>query len=384
MGLSVIPSLGPVGQIAAHQLLPDTPKFDAVVEILFPYGRDPKSPLPGWAVKLGSALRADPSKLDTIYANTYVDTLRALSTSGDYDLSTEEGKIALMDDAKGKAQKLTFLRALGQFIGPTSPAVEFEITTKNGDMYASQLVKEFYALQNDNYQTAVSEFLRIFGDDAMLYLSSKSKATVGGLEASDVFGDWTRNNPDLFNLYPKVAGYFAPTGEDFSFTTWAYQVRTGKRVRLTDAQVIEQAQYRAGAAQYRSYRDQVGAYPTGDQREWLRGVRTALSERYPGFPAVAVFEVGGFDQRLDQMRRAVEHSSLEGNPVAAAVKTYLGYHGRVIAQYVAQGGSAQGFEQAKGAEALRDYLASIGEALVAQTPEFGRIWDRELSGQVTQ
>lgn len=383
MGLSVLPSLGPIGQIAASELIPNTPKYDAIVSVLFPYGRGMTSPAPGWARKMYSAFRDNPGKLETVYGNTYVDTLRALSTSGDYDLSTEEGKTALMSDAKEKARWLTGLRALGQFIGPTSAAIEFEITTKNGDMYASQLVKEFYALQNDNYQTAVSEFLRIYGDDAILYLSSKTKAVDGGLGASAVFGDWEREHGDLFNRYPKVAGYFAPGGDDFSFTTWNHQVQTGKRVRLSDTEIIEQAQYRIGAAQYRAYRVQVGSYPTGEQREWLIGVRTALSERYPGFPAVAVFEVGGHEQMILQLRQAVQHKDLSDNPVASAVATYLGYRDTVIAQYVAQGGSAQGLDSAKGAEALRDYLSSIGEALVAQTPEFGRIWERELSGEVT-
>jgi hypothetical protein len=49
---------------------------------------------------------------------------------------------------------------------------------------------------------------------------------------------------------------------------------------------------------------------------------------------------------------------------------------------VASGGKEGGFDTAKKAEPLRDYLVSIGQALIQQNPDFARIWDRELSSEV--
>jgi hypothetical protein len=308
----------------------------------------------------------NPNKMDTILGNTYADTLRALAASGDYNMDDPQQRQQLLEDAKGKARILTAMRALGQFVGPAAPSNEFVIDSKDGDIYASQLIKEFYRLQNENYDTAVSEFLRIYGDDAMLYLSSKSKATVGGLEATKEFGDWERRNGGLIEQFPDVAAYFAPGGSDFDFTTWERQIRTGKRERLSAKEIVEQAD------------------PNAEQRAWLRNVRSELNRKYPGFPAVPVFTVGEFEQKVTQMQQAVQDPRLQGNETAKAISDYLTYREQAIAQYVAAGGSAQGFASAKAAEPLRDWLANIGTTLAATTPDFSRVWERELQSEVDQ
>ena len=382
LGLQVIPSLGPVGQIAASELIPDSPKFDDVVGVLLPYGRGSFNAMPSWAGKIRSALRDDPNKLESIYANTYVDTLRALSTSGDYDLDDEQSKANLMADAKSKAKVLTLLRGFAQFVGPTAPSLEYVVETKSGDVYASAMVQEFYRLQNDNYDTAVSEFIKLFGDDAVLYLSSKSKAVAGGLEASEQFGDWEVENENLLEQYPDTAGFFAPGGDDFSFEVWDRQLRKGRRERLSDAEIIKQAQYRMGSAIFRSYRTQVGAYPTQEQRAWLGNIRQQINKRYAGFPVTPVFTVGEFESKLAEMRTVIELPQLQDNKVAQSVATYLDYRDKAVQQYIAAGGKEGGFDTAKKAEPLRDYLVSIGQALIQQNPDFARIWDRELSSEV--
>jgi hypothetical protein len=382
LGLQVIPSIGPVGQIAASELIPDSPKFDDVVGVLLPYGRGSFNAMPSWAGKIKSALRDDPNKLESIYANTYVDTLRALSVSGDYDLDDEQSKANLMADAKGKAKVLTLLRGFAQFVGPTAPSLEYVVKTKSGDVYASAMVQEFYRLQNDNYDTAVSEFIKLFGDDAVLYLSSKSKAVAGGLEASEQFGDWERDNENLLEQYPNTAGFFAPGGDDFSFEVWDRQLRKGRRQRLSDVDIIKQAQYRMGSAIFRSYRTQVGAYPTEEQRAWLGNIRQQINKRYAGFPVTPVFTVGEFESKLAEMRKVIELPQLQDNKVAQSVATYLDYRDKAVQQYIAAGGKEGGFDTAKKAEPLRDYLVSIGQALIQQNPDFARIWDRELSSEV--
>jgi hypothetical protein len=382
LGLQVIPSLGPVGQIAASELIPDSPKFDDVVGILLPYGRGSFNAMPSWAGKIKSALRDDPSKLESIYANTYVDTLRALSVSGDYDLDDEQSKANLMADAKSKAKVLTALRGFAQFVGPTAPSLEYVVKTKSGDVYASAMVQEFYRLQNQNYDTAVSEFIKLFGDDAVLYLSSKSKSVAGGLEASEQFGDWERDNENLLEQFPSVAGFLAPGGDDFSFEVWDRQLRKGRRERLSDVDIIKQAQYRMGSAIYRSYRTQVGAYPTSEQRAWLGNIRKEINKRYAGFPVTPVFTVGEFESKMSELRTMIQLPQLENNGVAKSIATYLDYRDKAVQQYVSAGGAEGGFDTAKKAEPLRDYLVSIGQALIQQNPDFARIWDRELSSEV--
>jgi hypothetical protein len=385
IGLGVVPSVGPVAQLAASQFLPDTPNTDFIASILIPYGRKEGLGLtPRWATRLKEVVEANTTNLQTVYGNTYIETLRALTTSGEYDLSRPEERERLYADARGKARILAGMRVLGQFFGPTSPSAEFKIDTAAGDMYASELVKEFQKLQTENYDTAVSEFLRIYGNDAMLYLSNKSESLMGGLEATEEFADWERTNSNLFNKYPDVAGFMAPGGDDFSFEAWSRQLRTGKRRRLTDREIVAAAQYKIANDQYRALREKLPTRPSDEQKAWLRQWRVQLNKQYPGFPVVAEFNPGEFPGRIEQMKLMVKDPALQDNDAAQALAQYLDARDKAVEQYVQSGGAAGGFASALAAAPLRDWLANIGLALKEDTPEFARIYDRILSNEVEE
>ena len=385
-GLQVFPALGPFAQLAASKLIPDTPNTDKIVEVLLPYGRkDIRATggaiVPGYAQKLLQALTRDEGKMDTVYANTYVETLRALSATGKYDMGNPDEIKKLQSDAKGKAQWLTAFRALSQFIGPTAGATEFKITTKDGDIFVSELIKQFYALQTKDYDSAVQTFLDQFGDDAGLYISSKSKSTVQGLEATEQFGDWERSNGDLIKEFPDIASYLAPGGDDFSFAVWDRQIRSGKRERLTDKEIIDLAQERIGSAKYRWARKQIGQFPTDDSRALLKRYRAALHAELPGFPLVAEFKVGEYDNQVEDMKVLVTDSRVANSPIAQTINTYLTF--RTAAQNIAlQQFGSNNIKQSKQTQYLRDKLASMGEMLILENPEFGRVWQRFLSYEV--
>jgi hypothetical protein len=385
-GLQVFPALGPFAQLAASQLIPDTPNTDKIVEFLLPYGRKGGTEtatafIPGYARKLKDALFRNEGKMDTVYANTYVETLRALSASGKYDMGDPDEIKKLQSDAKGKAQWLTAFRALSQFLGPTAGATEFKITTKDGDIFVSELIKQFYALQTKDYDSAVQTFLDQFGDDAGLYISSKSKSTVQGLEATEQFGDWERSNGDLLKEFPDIASYLAPGGDDFSFAVWDRQIRTGKRERLTDKEIIDLAQERIGSAKYRWARKQIGQFPTDDSRALLKRYRAALHAELPGFPLVAEFKVGEYDNQVEDMARLVTDPRVANSPIAQTINTYLTF--RTAAQNIAlQQFGSNNIKQSKQTQYLRDKLASMGEMLILENPEFGRVWQRFLSYEV--
>lgn len=382
IGLGIIPSIGPVAQIAASKIIPDTPAFDEVVKILMPYGRKEGFPIaPTWLKRAQEVISGDTMNMETIYGNTYIETLRALSISGEYDLSDPAEKEKLMADARNKARILSGMRVLGQFIGPTSPSGEFEVSTQNGDIYATKLVQEFYKLQSENYDTAIQRFLEIYGNDALLYISSKSESLAGGMEATEEFGDWERENDGLLERYPDVAGYMAPGGTDFSFEVWNRQLRAGKRRRLTDRELIAQAEYRLGAAQYRALKAQAGPSPTQAQREWLSAQKQELYKQYPGYLTNSKFDPNAFPRKIEQMRSMVADPALADNDVAQALAQYIGYRDKALARAAENGLKSL---DAKAAEPLRDWLGSIAIALAQETPEFARIYDRELSYEVEQ
>ena len=382
IGLGIIPGVGPVGQLAASQIIPDTPQFDEIAKFIMPYGRKEGFPIaPTWLTRAKDAIEGNTINMETVFANTYVETLRALTVSGEYDLANPEEKEKLYADARNKARILAGMRVLGQFIGPTSPTAEFKVTSKQGDIYGTTLVKEFYKLQAENYDTAVTRFLDIYGDDALLYISSKTESLVGGLEPTEAFGDWERGNEDLFKKYPDVAGFMAPGGTDFDFQVWNRQVTTGKRRRLTDRELVAQAEYKVGAAKYRELKSQLGESPSEEQRNWLRGWKDELYKEYPGFLQNSKFDPNALPRKLKQMDLMVADPALSDNDAAQALKQYLSYRDQAVQQAEVAGYKSL---SSNAAQPLRDWLSSIAVALIKETPEFARIFERELSYEVDQ
>ncbi len=384
-GIQAFPALGPVAQIAASQILRDAPETDFLREIFLPYGNKGirgLAPYPGWVEKFTSAIVANEDDLNGIFANTYIETLRALSASGDYDLDSREEVRQLQEDAKFKARILTGFRALSQFAGPTAGTTEFKVKTDEGDIFVSSLVKEFYDMQADpaiGYDKALPMFLQIYGDEMALYVGSKSRSLVEGLEATEEFGQWEGDNKGLIEDYPEVARYFAPAGSDFSFAVYDRQLRGGLREKLTDDELIKLAQQRIGSAKYREAREQVGPYPSDDAKDLLKKYRTFLSKKYPGFPEFAEFEVGKYYNDVADLKKIVFDDRVADTGVGKAVREYLLAREQAIA---ASGSTEQGFRQAKGAARLRDGLASLGLALSKQEPNFARIFDRLLASEV--
>ena len=256
-------------------------------------------------------------------------------------------------------------------------------------------MKEFQKLQDPNtigpdgkpgnYDTAVKRFLEIYGNDAMIYLSNKSESIIGGLEATDAFGDWERGEgSSILKKYPAVGGFVAPGGDNFSFEVWSRQMQTGKRRRLSDREIVELAQYRVASARYRELRDKLPTNPTKEQKAWLRQWRVQLNKEYPGFPVVAEFNPGEFPAQIEQLKRMVQEPSLSDNDVAQAINDYLEARDKAIQRYVEAGGSEGGFSQAIAASPLRDWLNNVGKSIKQQTPEFARIYDRLLANEVEQ
>jgi uncharacterized protein with ATP-grasp and redox domains len=104
-----------------------------------------------------------------------------------------------------------------------------------------------------------------------------------------------------------------------------------------------------------------------------------LSSQYPGFPAVAEFEVGKYYNDVSDLKKLVFDERVVGDVTAEAIKKYLLEREQAI---VASGVSEQGFRSARAAEPFRDQLASIGLALSKREPNFARIFDRLLASEV--
>lgn len=384
-GLTVWPSVGPVGQISASWIFNsiDSPKLNGLRKIVTPYGDTKVGGLvPGWISKAISAFESDPSKLDTIYGNTFNDVAAYLATTGNYDLSDSNSVQKMMEDARQTGSLLTYVRALSQFMGPTSGRVDYRIETNYGDVYANELIKAFHELEADDYETAIPKFLETFGAQALIYIGSKTRVNpeYGGLEATKQFGEWESKNSGLINSFKKTAAYLAPAGDDFAFEVWSSQVGTGKRFRQGPEERLAQAQKRVGSYLYSVERAKYGENPTKLERQELRNVREDIHKRYPGFPVAAEFDPGEFPNFIDSLKRLIKDDRTKGNKTAATIAKYLKKRDEVQADLKKSGKTLAGKTEI--VRQAKNSLYTYGLVLIDENPEFARIWERELKGEV--
>lgn len=375
LGLDVRPGLGPFATVAASKLLKDTPNFDFARKILLPYGEKQSlvsSMVPTYVAKIYDGLTADPS--GKFFANTYVETMQALSATGKYDLANPNEQERLLEDARQKARYLVILRGITQFTGPASGDFDITVPTDQGDIHSTGLAYALQNLRNDNYDTATLRFIEIFGEDAFAYLSNKTVSEVGGLEASEEFSKWERSNPSLFKQYKEVAGYFGPTGTEFDFEAYTRQLQSGARRRLTAEEVLDASQRAIGLAYYRDMRSKFGDTLNSEERGYLKEYRTLIESKYPGF-AKMKFDPTETQRKITELFQAAQRQDLDNNEVALGLRYYEQIRGQALAEAANRGFTTLKSDQVAD---LQGYLNSYAQAIIQKYPDFARVYTRVL------
>jgi hypothetical protein len=396
----VLPGFGPVVQMSAGKLLGDKPRYDDVVALISPFGsyEDPLSSLvPSWAQKFAAAVTADP-ETDRMFADLYIDSYRAIYASGKYDNTNAEQMEELRLRARDTARTLLMLRSIGQFVGPARPEPELlvptkfegELTVKDVDMVvknnipSSVLAAVFRQMQDEDYDNAVINFLQTFGDSTMLYMPGMTQNKVQGLQATDLFGDWERENGAVRRAFPLVYGYFATPGGEFELQTYLRQIRGGAREKINDPALLQaDAEAVVGKALYMNAVRQLGTDLSRESKAELRQYRTELENILPGFEFQPL-NINERDQIREQVLDAGRSSFLEGNSIARAVATYADYRDRAVAEAITRNNGIDTgslLTRTENAD-LRQWLRTIGDTLTQRTPEFERVWTRVLFDEV--
>lgn len=383
MGLNYLPGVGPFVQVAASKILESKPDLDFVRRTIMPFGEPEVSfvTMPAWAEKMYEAFFGNPES-DRLLGDTTIDVMRVLGASGKYDLTTEEGKLELENDAIAQARYILTIRAMGQFLGPARPKVDYVVNTKEADKMSSELSKAIYDMKEADFDGYVKTFMETFGDDFYLYFASKSRSVAGGLDASEEFGNWERNNQTLFRKYPEVAGYFAPeVGSKFDYQVFIRQIENSKlRIKTRPSEIVDIAQNIVGTAMLKYARKQFGDTLDADEKDQLREIRTEIEKRYPGFK-YASMDIKKYENRIELARdAALNANELRGNPVGEAAREYFLYRDEILRIAELRGYSLE----AQKNEDLRGKLFAFGESLSVQYPEFVRMWDLLLADEVME
>jgi len=382
-----IPGFGPAVQVSVGKLVPDKPQWDMVRDIVTPFGDTDRSDgfvesfLPPWIQKWRTAM--DDPESDRQFANTVMDVSRYLVSTGEYSTGTAEEQERLSAAAVQKARLMYFFRGAAQWIAPSAPSPKFLAHDKNGDLVtAFKLTEEFRKLQQPvdkggvGYENAVGAFLDTYGEDSLLYMQSKSR---GGFTPTDRLHEWVRDNPKLASRYKDVYGYFAPVDGDYNMTEQERQLATGEREALTPNEALALGNARVGAAKYRAARERVPARPSSSQKAWLRDVKEALIDEYPGFEPER-FVAGENEKKIRELYNAIEEPVIAKSDAGKALVKYLSARDKALESARSKG--YEGFGRPKALRSTRSWLRDIAEALSEDHPEFLPLYERVLEREM--
>jgi len=276
------------------------------------------------------------------------------------------------------------MQALGQWLGPSRPSLEFKTKSLKGDVFINQAVADLRMLQKEDYDTATMKFFDLYGETFFPYLARKT-TTVGfdALGTSPEFGEWERENSSFLEQHPSVAGYFAPTSNTFDYLVYTRQLSTGKRRRQTNKEAFDEAQYFSGNAQYQYKRKQLEQeYKTKDLpaegKNILKQLKADLEKQYPGYKAKK-FILEDFEAKVEDLTKAAFDPNMDNNRVAEATRIYLELRNKRVATAASRGKSGLG---AKGNSDLAGEMLEVAENIIADYPEFKVLFERVLLREI--
>lgn len=395
-GLAVIPSFGPVAQIAASKIFDrfELPNEQSLRAIINPYGTSNfDALLPGPWKKAIEAIKGGEKVTDSsTYATSYQDVFSHLASTGNYDLADTNEVQRLHSDAKAGARVITMLRAISQFVGPTAGRPAYQYTKKDRNnpaldqtFYVGEIVKAFSMFQQENYETAVPRFIEAFGPDAYIYMAGKTRVNPAykGLEVSKEFEQWRVKNRGLIASHKSTASYLAPVGDrTLAIEAWNNQMGEALRYRTDGFDRLDLAQYRVGSGLFRAFRNQLPAELTDAQEGVLADYRQQLHDEFPAFPVKSTFATNELPKFIEDLRNLVADKRTEGNKVRDAIQAYLDYRDQNIQYVKAKSGKTLTAKKDQYAMRARGNLYGYGQKLVEAVPDFSRVWDEMLSTEV--
>ncbi|MFQ5524442.1 MAG: hypothetical protein ACE5F5_12865, partial [Acidimicrobiia bacterium] len=396
---TVLPGMGPFIQIPAAAVLPNRPgQWETLYNVIFPFGEPEldrgvlESQLPAWMRKIRSGLFANPDT-DRIYANTTMDVMRALVRSGEYSWNTQEEQQELLDAAKARAKMLFFIRGIAQSTVPTGPSLRWSTEDAKGNLVPVKLLADEYRrlmeLYSGDSDRALTEWLRLFGTENLLALQGKTREIIYR-PLTEQGDQWIGRNQDIVRDFPLVAGFFAPDPLEGNFDYVAYlrTIEEKTRQQLSPEEMLLLSNEFLGTLAWENAKSKVAGRNDAQTRLWLDTVHSQLQAQYRGFDAfVPTVDRPKPEALIEEIVRAIEDPRLADTDTAKAVRLYL--EARAAAQTVVDENSARlngskSFKSSQSTKFLRDWLRDVAEAIIAEYPDFARVWQRAFRRELRE
>lgn len=387
---SLLPSLGPVASIPTAWFLQDKPQYDWWREQLLPYGGPGaeessdvftmREYMPSWG-KTAIDWLTEGGNDDRIYNSSVMYVAAYLHSTGDYGNSLDEQQ-RLMEDAKDKTRDIYAIRALGQFMLPSSPSPTWLIKDKDGHLLSQRILsEEFYSIvnQSSDYEQAVGLFLERYGTEAIGAIIPHSSAVIPNVPTTLEAAKWVAAHPDVKSSFPLTYGLFTPAGGDFHMQTYIKNFITEERDTLTPDQWQALQDNTLGNYWFNYQKDRLGAdadSPGHDQAAWLRGVRKDILKSYPNWGnTTGIAEKPTIDNLITDLYRASKDDFLASTEQGKALKLYLTYRDKAMVQAEREDFAPNSFRTAKALAPTRQWLRAKAADIIDQYPAFKVMWD---------
>lgn len=379
----LLPSVGPIVQFALSAILPNKPDTQWLRDYAMPYG-DPTlggQLTPSWVGPILTALSLNPLS-DRQYASAVKDAQRSLMGTGEYDPSDQKSMRALEDKANKMAKTIFFYRGISSLFSPAAPRPEWKAQDPDGKWLAQKKMADIlHQFENDpkiGYDNAAVAFLKLFGMNNFLMLQPN---TSGYSPDNKATYDWMRENPDLAEQYPDAFQYFAPrSSEKAPYAAYTAALQSGTRRELTNQEWHQRANDRVASMIYYNAKDIIGPKPAPNQTDWLRGLKTFLSQKYPGFDPEAV-DPKKRQRTIEQLYQAAQDPKvLSSTDAGKGIAIYLSARDAAIQS--AASGKIIGWQTAKSTRNIRDWLRQVAANITAQHPDFERVWSKVFEGEM--
>lgn len=413
MGFEVVPGFGPMAQLPASWVIPNTPHWDGVRSLVMPYGveADQRILVPEWLERVAIfAQNADPdvpgaegflnlvggifggssSDASAQYASSVGDVMTYLSSTGDYDLSRQSEVARLADDARERAAALWLWRGLSQFSLPSAPRPLAQFFDDEDHLTVIPVAAErYYQLLEEDPIHAGQRFLDEFGELAFMILEPKSRSNALYTPGDRAGYDWAREHADTLERFPTIGGLFAPTGGgDAGIGAYLRAVETGERAPQDPQERFYRAQDQLGSILYNLARAQAMKAALRNGRssipeagmDALREYREQLMDRYPGYLREGR-GIRDIERTITDLEDAMADEPLfRESEAGVALREYLDL--RAYALSTLQANTDADSLTSQAAAPLREVLRRQGETLVAEHRDFGTVWDRVLSREL--
>jgi hypothetical protein len=392
---TTLPGFGPIVQLPASHLIPNTPNWDTAREILLPFGEQESfidSLTPAWLDKMKEVFSDPDPQTHRLFANTVADTMRALAATGEYDTSSAEGQQQLLDDATAKAKILYVIRGAAQSVVPTGPSFSWNTQDVQGNVVPVKLLSDDMRALTEEYggdrTAAFNEWVKRYGVNNVLSIVGKSTAIVERpvTEKGDA---WLRAHAEEERDFPSTIGFLAPepaVGE-FDYTAYVRSFETGAREGVSPEEQLDLANDFLGRVQFEQAKQIAAARPGPESSLWLAQVRQMIADQYSGFDgwvSRSIWEKKPKpDELIAELRSAVLTPSLAQTDAGQGIRKYLSAIDAANQMVVQLPGNTRRYQQAKSAAPIRAWLRSVAKQIIEEHPDFARSWmmvfERELA-----